>query len=144
MRHSHQPRTHHAHPHEHHEPANVRMLDRALANGAPLDGSPDWLLRSRELCSSSERHELARSLVLVLHTAQHALADPLTRLDAPAILRCGGRLLALVTLLESESPFRAQGLALAWLLLEEPESPLFRADAGRTLERALDEITAAL
>jgi hypothetical protein len=66
------------------------------------------------------------------------------RLDAPAILRCGARLLALVSLLEEDCPVRVQGLALAWLLVEEPASPLFRADPSRTLEQALDEITAAL
>jgi hypothetical protein len=86
----------------------------------------------------------AASLILVLQTTQHAVADPLTRLDAPSILRCGGRLLALVSLLESECQVRVQGLALAWLLLEEPGSPLFRANPSRTLEQALDEITAAL
>jgi hypothetical protein len=127
-----------------HDQPNVRMLDRALANGAPLDGSPDWLLRSRELCTASERHELARALVIVLQTAQHALADPLTRLDAPAILGSSDRLLALVALLETDCRFRAQGLALAWLLIEEPESPLFHANPNQTLEHALDEITAAL
>ena len=140
MRHSHHVSTHHAD----HEQPNIRLLDRALANGAPHDGTPDWLLRSRELCSPSERHELARSLVIVLQSAQHAVEDPLTRLDAPAILRCSGRLLALVSLLETDCQFRVQGLALAWLLLEEPGSPLFRADLGQTLEQALDEVTAAL
>jgi hypothetical protein len=46
--------------------------------------------------------------------------------------------------LETECPFRVQGLAFAWLLLEDPGSPLFRANRSLTLERALDEITAAL
>jgi hypothetical protein len=142
MRHSHHVSAHQATAD--HEQPNIRMLDRALANGAPHDGTPDWLLRSRELCSPSERHELARSVVIILQVAQHAAEDPLTRLDAPAILRCGGRLLALVSLLETDCQFRVQGLALAWLLLEEPGSPLFRADPGQTLEQALDDITAAL
>jgi hypothetical protein len=127
-----------------HEPPDVRTLDRALADGIPSDGRADWLLRSRELCSQSERFELARALVVVVQTAQHALVDPLTRLNAAAILRCEGRLLALVALLETDCRFDARGLALAWLLLEEPGSPLFRADAGQTLEQALDQITAAL
>ena len=122
----------------------VRMLDRALANGVPPNASPDWLLRSRELCSPSQRSELARSLVEVLQTAQHAVADPLTRLDAPAILRCSKRLLALVTLLEDECSLRVKGLALARLLFEDPESPLFRAHPGQSLDQALDEITDAL
>lgn len=122
---------------------NVRMLDRVLASGAPTD-SPDRLLRARELCSAAERQELGRSLVVILPVAQHAVSDPLTRLDAPAILRCAGRLRALVALLDSGCPFRVQGLALAWLLLEEPTSPLFRTDSKLTLEAALDEITAAL
>lgn len=143
MRHSHHVSTRHQAPGGHEQP-NVRMLDRALANGAPHDGTPGWLLRSRELCSQSERHELARSYVTILQAAQHAAEDPLARLDAPAILGCGGRLLALVSLLETNCQFRVQGLALAWLLLEEPESPLFRANPGHTLEQALDEITAAL
>jgi hypothetical protein len=120
------------------------MLDRALANGVPPDGSPEWLLRSQELCSPSERHELARSLVLVLQTAQHAVVDPLTRLDAPTILRCRGRLLALVSLLETIAQFQVRGLALAWLLLEDPQSPLFRADSPQTMDQVLDDITAAL
>jgi hypothetical protein len=101
-------------------------------------------LRSRELCSESERFELARAFVVIVQTAQHALVDPLTRLDAPAILRCEGRLLALVALLKTDCRFDARGLARAWLLLEEPESPLFRTDASQSLEQALDEITAAL
>jgi hypothetical protein len=142
MRHSHHPPAFEVGPD--HEQPNVRMLDRAVANGAPPDGSPDWLLRSRELCTASERHELARSLLIVLQTAQHAVADPLTRLDAPAILDCSDRLLALVSLLETDCRFRAQGLALAWLLIEDPQSPLFHANANQTLEDALDEITAAL
>ena len=53
-------------------------------------------------------------------------------------------MLALVSLLGTECQFRVQGLALAWLLLEEPGSPLFRANPVQTLEQALDEITAAL
>jgi hypothetical protein len=142
MLHSHHVSTHQAAAD--HEQPNIRLLDRALANGAPHDGTPDWLLRSRELCSRSERHELARSLVIILQAAQHTAEDSLTRLDAPAILRCGGRMLALVSLLETNCQFRVQGLALAWLLLEEPRSPLFRADPGQSLEQALDEITAAL
>jgi hypothetical protein len=142
MRHSHQLPAFEAGP-EHEQP-NVRLLDRAVASGAPLDASPDWLLRSRELCTPSERHELARSLLIVLQTAQHALADPLTRLDAPAILDCSDRLLALVALLETDCRCHAQGLALAWLLIEEPQSPLFHANPHQTLEHALDEITAAL
>jgi hypothetical protein len=79
-----------------------------------------------------------------LQTAQHALEDPLTRLDAPAILDCSDRLLALVALLETDCRCHAQGLALAWLLIEEPQSPLFHANPHQTLEHALDEITAAL
>jgi hypothetical protein len=126
------------------EPPDVRTLDRALADGVPVAGRTEWLLRSRELCSQSERHELARAFVVIVQTAQHALVDPLTRLNAPAILRCEGRLLALVALLETDCRFDVQGLALAWLLLEEPESPLFRTDVGQTLEQALDEIAAAL
>lgn len=127
-----------------HGPPDLRALDRALADGVRIDERPEWTLRSRELCSRSERFELARALVIVVQTAQHALVDPLTRLDAPAILRCQGQLLALVALLETDCRFDVQGLALGWLLLEEPGSPLFRADAGQTLEQALDEITAAL
>ncbi len=127
-----------------HEPPDVRILDRALADGVPSDGRAEWLLRSRELCSESERFELARAFVVIVQTAQHALVDPLTRLDAPAILRCEGRLLALVALLKTDCRFDARGLARAWLLLEEPESPLFRTDASQSLEQALDEITAAL
>jgi hypothetical protein len=127
-----------------HEPSDVRALDRALAEGVPLHGRSEWLLRSRELCSRSERYELARAFVVIVQTAQHALVDPLTRLNAPAIVRCEGRLLALVALLETDCQFDVQGLALAWLLLEEPGSPLFRTDASQTLEQALDEITAAL
>jgi hypothetical protein len=142
MRHSRHVSTHQL-PADHEQP-NIRMLDRALANGAPLDGTPDWLLRSRELRSPSECHELARALVTILQAAQHTAEDSLTRLDTPAILRCGGRLLALVSLLETNCQLRVQGLALAWLLLEEPRSPLFRADPGQSLEQALDEITAAL
>jgi hypothetical protein len=142
MLHSHHISTHQASVD--HEQPNIRMLDRALANGAPHDGTPDWLLRSQELCSRSERHELARSLVIILQAARHAAENSPTHLDTPAILRCGGRLLALVSLLETNCQFRVQGLALAWLLLEEPGSPLFRARRGQTLEQALDEITAAL
>jgi hypothetical protein len=112
--------------------------------GSSVGASPDWLLRSRELCTPSERHELARSLLIVLQTAQHALGDPLTRLDAPAILECSDRLLALVALLETDCRCHAQGLALTWLLIEEPQSPLFHANPHWTLEHALDEITAAL
>lgn len=141
MRHRRHVSTHQ--PSADHEQPNIRMLDRALANGAPHDGTAEWLLRCRELRSPSERHELARSLVIILQAAQHAIEDPLTRLDTSAILRCSGRLLALVSLLETDCQFRVQGLALAWLLLEEPGSPLFRADP-QTLEQALDEITAAL
>jgi len=59
-------------------------------------------------------------------------------------LRCEGRLLALVALLETDCRFDVQGLALAWLLLEEPGSPLFQSDGDQTLEQALDKITAAL
>jgi hypothetical protein len=127
----------------HVEHPDVR-LDRALADGVRLDGRMEWLLRSRELCSQSERYELARAFVILVQTAQHAQVDPLTRLNAPAILRCEGRLLALVALLETDCRFDVQGLALAWLLLEEPGSPLFRTDGDQTLEQALDRITAAL
>jgi hypothetical protein len=127
-----------------HEHLNVRTLDRALADGAPFDGRAEWLLRGRELCSQSERYELARAFVVLVQTAQHALVDPLARLNAPAILRCEGRLMALVALLETDCRFDVQGLALAWLLIEEPGSPLFRTDGDQTLEQALDKITAAL
>ena len=125
------------------EHPDARTLDRALASGVTVDGRPEWLLRSRELCTRSERYELARSLVVVLEAAQHATVLP-TRLNAPAIRRCHGRIRALVALLKTECRFDVRGLALAWLLFEEPRSPLFDAGTDRTLEQALDEITAAL
>jgi hypothetical protein len=127
-----------------HERPDVRTLDRALADGAVIGGHTEGLLRSRELCSQSERYELARAFLVLVQTAQHALVDPLTRLNAPAILRCEGRLLALVALLQTDCQFDVRGLALAWLLIEEPGSPLFRPEGDQTLEQALDKITAAL
>lgn len=118
-------------------------LDRELAAGADPEASPALALRARSLLSQRSRAGIAESLDRAIRSA----SEPYRRssqapLSSPAILEARPELEALSAELRDDTDHRAQGVALARLLLVEPTSPLYHRGAAE--DGCADDLLAAL
>lgn len=123
-----------------------RLLDRQIARGAALDRSPARALRARQLGSTSERRAVAACLVNVLEAVEECEADsasPLV-LDRRAVIEARVRIIALIERLRDDRPAEPRGVALARVLTDSANSPLFGTSSRQTLQQALEEIADAL
>jgi hypothetical protein len=118
-------------------------LDRALRDGADPAASPRLAARAAALASRRSRTELASGLERLVARAQ----GPHRRwwaLEAPdAVLANSSQLHGLASLLHSDTPLYAHGLAHLRELLADGRSPLYRGDPT-ALSRALSDVSAAL
>jgi hypothetical protein len=123
-----------------------RGLDREIAEGACLDGTPARALRARQLTSASGRHAIAGCLANILDAAEECHTDVGSRLilEHRAVTACRREITELVDRLRGDSIVDVRGIALARVLTENPTSPLFHRGSGQTLEDAVAEIIAAL
>jgi hypothetical protein len=123
--------------------ARTRSLDRRLGAGATADATPELALRARQLLDS--RPVIAGCLQRALEidrerTARHRRADrPTAALAAERT-----ELLVVVERLRSTEPVSVRGLALAQLLVEDNNGPLFCAGCVPSLRQVVAEIAAAL
>lgn len=124
-----------------------RRLDRALAQGASPDSSPELAWRAQQLALPRTRAGLARELINLIDAAEEPLAnwraygiDPPLR--ASAVLRARTDLVSLAERLASDGAASIQGLALAAVLIEDPSSPIYsapaQADVGDMARRACE------
>ena len=127
--------------------------DRALALGANPDTSPELAQRAQSLQRSDTRAALAAQLTNIIHAAEepadywrsHGIDPPLR---ANSVLAARTDLLELARRLASPSPASVTGLARASLLIEAPDSPIYRtprhpgdadlADRARNATEQLD------
>jgi hypothetical protein len=123
-----------------------RSLDRALANGADPASSPALAERARHLTRPEVRAGLAESVRGVIEAASQPPVIPSSRvpLSRPAVPAARGDLQRLASLLASEVPVYAEGLARVELLLTDGGGPLYSADYPAALSRELDRIMTAL
>jgi hypothetical protein len=120
-------------------------LTRLLAEGAPFHPEEQLVQRARQLTGEGARQAVAAALLEVAADAANP-HRPLGSRARPAItvplLRT--ELTALVERLRAPAPVRAQGVALATLLVTDPAGPLFLPGGELTLQDALELATAAL
>ncbi len=130
--------------------------DKALALGANTDTSPELAQRAQSLQRSDTRAALAAQLTNIIHAAEepadywrsHGIDPPLR---ANTVLAARTELLELARRLASPSPASITGLARAALLIEDPNSPIYRvpqhpddadlADRARDATKQLDAPT---
>ncbi len=122
-----------------------RVLDREIASGL-LEGDADRVLRGRQITSPAERHRVAALLANILDAAEERHADPASplKLNHAEVLAARHGIVALITTLRSDRRVNPRGVALARALVDDGRSPLLRARAGRTVERAVSEAATAL
>ena len=119
-------------------------LDRLLSEGVDRDASPELSLRARQLARAGHRERLAAEIEsYVAHVdggATPALAADLCADDVRVARRA---LLELADQLRRE-PCLPRGVAMARLLVRDPESPLFEPAERYALWRAAREARRAL
>ena len=122
-----------------------RVLDREIASGLPVDETRPRALRASQLSSRLEQRAIAACLQTLLDRAE-AEAD-----DGRALTGVRGALIAsryaictLIDRLRSESVVDARGVALAQLLIEDRDGPLFHPLAKRSLDERLADAIGAL
>jgi hypothetical protein len=123
-----------------------RSLDRALASGADPSSSAALARRARHLTRPDTRASLAGSLRDVIAAAGQPPPMPSSRIppSRPEVPAARGELEAIASLLASDAPVYAEGVARVELLLTDGGGPLYSPDYPAALSRELDLINAAL
>ena len=126
-----------------------RSVDRALAHGVSPKSSPELARRAQKLAQPAIRAQLARELANLIDAAEeppnvwraHGIDPPLR---AGAVLAARAELVGLAERLNSHRTASIRGLAIAALLAEDPNSPIYRApdgaDVGDLARRAREAI----
>jgi hypothetical protein len=117
-------------------------LTRYLAAGVPSVDSRELALRAGQLTAKSTREVVAASIEDVLERASHR--KPLVTAQAPLprkkVRTVAPELVELEERLLTRAPVRAQGMALALLLLTDPERPLWGTGSADDLEHAIIQV----
>jgi hypothetical protein len=123
-----------------------RRLDRELADGLPVDSSPQRKLRATQMADRRSRAMLARSLRrLVADARSHPRSlSPVIAANRGAILPCETAMLTLAERIDSDTPVAATGLARTRLLLADGCGPLYNRATSRSLNAELLAIDGAL
>jgi len=123
-----------------------RSLDRALAAGADPSSSATLAQRARHLTRPSTQASLAESVRGVIEAAGQPPAMPSSRIppSRPEVPAARGDLERIASLLASDGPVYAEGLARLELLLTDGAGPLYSPDYPQALSSELDRITLAL
>ena len=121
-------------------------LDRALAQGAQPEASVELALRSQRLVRPSVRGKLARSLQLLLATADRS--HPAPRCAVPlcrdSIAEAAADIRALIECLVASGPVAAHGVAQVWILLGDGCGPLYSRASSDSVRRRVQEAILAL
>ena len=114
-------------------------LTRRLADGADSTDSRELALRAGQLTARQTRELVADSLVDLVDMSKRsrALLTAQVPFDRPKIRGVRTELLALAGRLRSHEPVRPQGMALALLLVTDPELPLFGSGTKTSLTHAI-------
>jgi hypothetical protein len=122
-----------------------RRLDREIAAGARIESSCAHSVRAGELERASARRAIAAALANVLAAAEERDADPSSRLviDHVAVLAAREQMLGLIAALRSDVAPAPRSIAMALLLIQDRNSPVYRHSGVGALARALSEIAAA-
>ena len=122
-------------------------LDRQLADGADLAGSPALQARAELIVTTRFRTELAAHLHRVLAKAEHpphwhSAALPVC---APEVRAARDDLEVLARALETAPAPAARGVALAACLINDPHGPLYQREAcGEGIAAMARKATATL
>jgi hypothetical protein len=121
-----------------------RRLDREIAAGAQIENSRPHSLRARELQRSSSRWAIAAALANILDAADERAADPSSRLviEHVAVLGARDQLMELIAVLRSSGALEPRCIAMARLLTQDPNSPIYRPCGVEALAQALAQIAA--
>jgi hypothetical protein len=121
-------------------------LTRRLAQGADSTESRELALRAGQLTAKQTRELVAHSLEELVELSCRARSPftaqvPINRANVGA---ARGELLGLARRLRREEPVTPQGMALAVLLLTDPELPLFGASSEDELYDAIIQASECL
>jgi hypothetical protein len=108
---------------------NALQLDSKLADGVDPDATEELALRARQLADPGKREEIARSLDEVLAVAVRGSSAHLPTIRAPIsrgrVQGSQAPLSRLAQRLRHEGPHPVKGLAMAYVLVEDAQSPLY-------------------
>ena len=123
-----------------------RALDRELAGGADPSSSAALTQRALRLTRPRTRARLAQSVRDVIAAAGRPPAIPSSRIppSRPEVPAARADLEAIASLLASDMPLYAEGVARLELLLTDGGGPLYSPDYPAALSRELERIVAAL
>jgi hypothetical protein len=113
----------------------ARALDRALAAGAPSEGTPALALRARRLIALPYRRSIGEAYRRILSQAREPAGLP--RLSVLArrsrVTTASDELIRLADTLTQATPVAARGVAEALLLLADGTGPLYNAGSEASL-----------
>jgi hypothetical protein len=114
-------------------------LTRRLADGADSTESRELALRAGQLTAKQTRELVADSLddLVGMSKRSRALFTSQAPFDRSKVRGARTELVALARRLRSPEPVRPQGMALALLLVTDPELPLFGSATKNSLARAI-------
>ena len=99
--------------------------------------SPRLAWRTIELVADTNRHELARALIDIVHASDERLLPTATPLHRGAVRGCRAELLDLAARLYDSDPVTARGVLLVERLVHDGSSALYgTTDAGRLAREA--------
>jgi hypothetical protein len=106
-------------------------LDADIARGDGRPEDPALALRKTQLVDGRQRRRLAKRLEeFAEEPARRSKSSSRVPIDREAVAIANPVLTDLAALLRSPHPVEARGMALGWLLLTDPGSPLYESDDG--------------
>jgi hypothetical protein len=117
-------------------------LTRQLAAGVASVDSRELALRAGQLTARSTREVVSDSIDEVIEGAERPTAVFSSRapVGRKKVLAARGELRELAGRVRAGEPVRAQGMALALLLLTDPERPLWGTGSADDLEHAIIQV----
>jgi hypothetical protein len=126
---------------------NALALDSALADGADPGASEELTLRAEQLARHKEREKAAKAIDRVLELVERGSAAQLASTRVPfrkdRVEASRPQLIELGASLRSNGPHPVQALAMANLLVEDGDSPLYVHDGPDHLEQTVEATLAA-
>lgn len=122
-------------------------LDRQIAAGGLREGGAELELRSSQLTAPDAQRALARNLRRIIAFADTNPSRPSLSavvIEPAAVRRGRAAMVELAEQLERAPRVDARGILLARALLTDVLSPVFDADAERSLTEAVREVQSAL
>ncbi len=120
-------------------------LDRALADGTPMNASPALELRAKRLARPSVAAQLADQLRVIVRRAQEP-SRPSIRIEAcrESVLAVEYELRLLASRLQAVNPVAIGAVAKVRILLTDGTGPLYYPETRASLRAAVRDAAAAL